>query len=295
MRHILDRLGLSAVHFMLPGEGEGGGGTGDGSGAGAGAGAFKAPDGMPAEFVGKDADETLGKLLGGYGALNTRTEGLRTQLAQLPKPPDSPEKYTFTPSEKLAPYFGDAAKNPALDFARKSAHAAGIPDASFGKFIEGVYAPMIEAGLLQPPYDPKAEVANYSKVYGLDATTATRNLKENEAFANGLVGQIKLPEQLQKDAAASLVALTDTAGGNALIRALMDRLGENGIRVPMEGSGGSPGALSDTELDKLTSDPRIDPANEFKQDANLKYDPALRKKYDEGMAARGRAKYAGKQ
>src|SRR5262245_34916446 len=61
MRHITQML-LGSTGVLW--EGEGGGGGGGGTPA-----AFTAPDGMPAEFVGKDAGETLAKLWTGYGAL----------------------------------------------------------------------------------------------------------------------------------------------------------------------------------------------------------------------------------
>jgi hypothetical protein len=288
MRHITAML-LGSTAVLREGEGGGGGG-------GAGDQGFKAPDGMPAEFVGKDAGETLGKVWAGYGALNTRTEGLRGELARVPKAPEKPEGYTFKPSEKLAPFFGtDPAANPALTHARAAAHKAGIPDAAFASFIEGTYGPMIEAGLIAPPYDAKAEIQGYMKAQGVDQTTATAHFTEAETFAKGLAGQLKgIPPNLQKDAQAALVALTDTAGGNALLRALSSRLSESGFRLDGS-SGGQQGELTDSDLDKLTSDPRIDPRNEFATDPNQRYDPQLRKRYDMGMSRRGREKYAGKQ
>src|SRR5687768_13235541 len=101
-------------------EGEGGGA---GGGAG-GEGGWKAPEGLAPEFVGKDAGETLGKLMGGYSAERTRAEGLRTELAQRPGAPKTPEEYTFTPDEALKPYFPDPAKDPILPFARAAFHKA---------------------------------------------------------------------------------------------------------------------------------------------------------------------------
>lgn len=243
------------------------------------------PEGFPAEFVGKDADESLGKLLEGYTGANTRAEGLRTKLAEMPKAPDKPELYTFAPSDKTKPYFpGDLEKNPALQHARTVFHKHGIPDKAFGGIIEDMYAAMGEAGMILPPYDPAAEVSNFAKLHQLDKAGAEASFKELETFANGLAGQLKLPEAIAKDAAAQLVALTDTAAGNTLLKALQTRLADSGITVAGQGAN-QDGPLSREELQKMAADPRIDPANRHHPDPNKRFDEDLRKKYDQGYAA----------
>lgn len=266
-----------------------------GQGGGGPPGGWKAPDGLPAEFLGTDANDTLSKLATGYSQLNTRAEGLRQDLSRRGTPPAKPEDYTFTPDERLKPYFGeDASKNPVLAFAKTSAHKHGIADSQFQGFIADIYAQAIEAGTISPPYDPKVEIQNYMKHSGVDQTTAAAQMKEAETFASGLVAQLKLPEALKKEAEATMLALTDTAVGNVLLRALSGRLADSGFRIAGD-AGSVNGPLGDSELDAMTADPRIDPRNRHETDPAKRYDEGLRKRYDEGMAARGRKKYANAQ
>lgn len=246
------------------------------------AGAWTPPQGVtvPAEFLGTDANDTLSKLASGYGALNTRAEGLRTELGKKGSAPAKPEDYTFTPGEKIAPYFGDVAKNPALAAARTAAHKHGIPQQAFEGFINDVYGSLAEGGALAAPYSAKGEIESYGKAYGLAGADITKAFTENEAFANGLSNQLMadVPQDMQASARAELAALTDTAGGQALLRALQGRLNQNGIRIA--GAGGAQGAMTKEEAEQLGGDPRIDPKNEGHRDPNMRFDPELRKRYD---------------
>lgn len=245
---------------------------------GGGDGGWKPPAGLPEAFSGSTADEVLGKLLGGYSDLNTRAEGLRTELARRPKAPDKPESYTFKPSEKLAPYFGEG--NKSLDFVRQAAHKHGIPDTAFGPMLEDIYGPMVDAGLIPPPFNPQKEIDGFSKATGLDRQGVAGALNENLTFAKGLVEQLKgVPEASRQGVTAALLALTDTADGNVLIRALAGRLNEAGIRVA--GDPASTGGYSEADLQKLTADPRIDPRNRDHADPDKRYDPQLREQYDQ--------------
>lgn len=241
--------------------------------------------------MGSSAEDTLGKVLGGYSALNTRAEGLRTQLAAKPSAPDKPEAYTFKPADTIANYFPDADKNPGIAAARAAAHKHGLSQSQFEGMINDVYGNLAQNGGLAAPYDPKAEVSNYAKVGGFDAATVSQHFQENVAFTNGLIAQLTdLPPALAKDAQAELAALTDTAAGNALLRSLAARMASGGIRIAGQG-GNQGGALSDTDLDRLTADPRIDPNNESHKDPAQRFDKTLYEQYTQGMARRGREKY----
>jgi hypothetical protein len=278
------------------GQQQGGGGGDGGQGGGGPPGGWKIPDGLPPEFAGTDANDTLSKLMGGYQALNTRAEGLRQDLSRRGTPPDSPDKYTFAPDDNLKPYFGeDASKNPVLAFAKTSAHKHGIADSQFQPFISDIYAQAIEQGVISPPYDPKVEIQNYMKHSGVDQSTAAAQMKEAETFASGLVSQLKLPEALKKEAEATMLALTDTAVGNVLLRALSGRLAESGFRIAGDTTTQNGGLFSEAELRTMDADPRVDPRNEGNPDPQKRFDPALRKRYDDSYAQVGRTKYAGKQ
>jgi hypothetical protein len=237
------------------------------------------PAGIPADYLGSTADETLARLLPAFTEAQSRAEGLRQKLSTLPKAPDTVDGYTFEPDDKLKPYFSDLSQNKAWDFARAAAKEVGLSPEQLQKFVGGVYGPMVDAGLLAPPYDPQTEVQTFQTSMGLDRTQTVAALKEAEAFASGLAGQLKgVPEAMRPDVNAMLASLTDTAAGNALLRALSARLAENGIRIA--GQGGTT-ALTDADVQKLHSDPRIDPRNRDHADPNRRFDPDLRARYDE--------------
>lgn len=276
-------------------DGGGGGGGGQQQGGqqqqGGGAGEWKAPEGLPPELVGKDAAETLGKILPVFTETTTRANGLRDKLATMPKAPDKPEGYAFQPSEKLAPFFkGDLAANPVLAQARTAFHKHGIPDKAFQGLIEDIYTPLIEKGVLSA-YDPQAEIKTFQTAYGLDDGATTTALAEAESFAKGLFGQLQgIPAPLQEAAQREMEVFAETAGGMAVLKALAARLGENGIRVAGQGGNQNGGPLGEAELKTLSSDPRIDPANRYQADPAKRYDPELRKRYDDGYKALAAAK-----
>lgn len=260
-------------------DGAGGGGGGGGSGGDS----WSPPQGLPSEFSGTNADETLGKLLGGYNDLNTRFGGMRDKLAKMPAAPEKADMYTFDPGEKLKPYFGDIGNNPAFTHARAAAHKYGMSQDQFAGFISETYGPMAEAGLLPEPFDPARELKNFQTATGLDVKATHAALTANETFAKGLVSQLKgVPENLKADVEAALVGFTDTAVGNVLLQALSSRLADSGIRI--SGDGGGIGELTAEDLKKLDRDPRIDPRNRDHKDPNVAYDEGLRKRYDEAYA-----------
>lgn len=249
----------------------GGGGGGDG---------WSAPQGLPSEFAGANADETLGKLIGGYTDLNTRFGGMRDKLSKMPAAPEKADMYAFEPGDNLKPFFGDLSSDPVFGSARNAAHKHGLSQEQFSGFISDVYSPLVEQGLLSAPFDPGAELKSFQSATGLDTRATQEALVATETFAKGLSSQLKdVPEGLKNDVNAMLLGMTDTAAGNVLLRALSGRLSENGIRV--EGQGGGEGALTAEDLKKLDSDPRIDPRNRDHNDPQQRYDESLRKRYDE--------------
>lgn len=256
---------------------------GGGNGGGEGGGGWTAPEGLPEQYRGTSADETLGKLLGGFNEVNTRAEGLRSKLAGLPKAPEKPELYEYSPSDRLKSYFGDLAKNPVFEQARVAFHKHGVPQQAFAGVIEDLYGPLAEKGLLPAPFDPATELKTFASETGLDRAGAQKALTDAAAFAEGLTAQLKdVPEKLKPEVEALMLGLTDTAAGNVLLRALSGRLAENGIRIG--GEGNSNGAITAEDLKKLDADPRIDPANRNHPDINKRFDEDLRKRYDEAYA-----------
>jgi hypothetical protein len=291
------RLGAAVVCFMPddPGGGAGGdtssGGGGPDTMQGGGGVAWKEPDGLPDSFKGvKSADELVGKMLPAYVDLDKRFTGARETIAKLPAAAKTAEEYEFAPTDKTKAYFpadkdGKIA-DPFLPIAREVALKNGIPKAAFPAFINGIYEAAIEKGLLGAPYSETAEITSYKTAMGVDDKTAGTHLTEALGFAEGLFKQLKgIPEAVKADAEAALLALTDTAGGNIVLRALQGRLADSGIRIA--GQTTPQGALTREDLKTLSSDPRIDPKNRHHPDADKRFDEALRKRYDEGYKALG--------
>jgi hypothetical protein len=262
------------------GGGAGAGGEGSGGEGGGGAGGWTPPEGLPKDFVGADASESLTKLIGGYTDMNTRFTGMRDKLAKMPTPPESPDAYKYEPSEKLKPFFGDMATNPVFKQAREAFHKHGIPEPAFAGVIEDLYGPLIEQGAIEAPFDPAKELKTFQEAYGLDRENAAAALTEAETFAKGLTAQLKdLPPGMKDQVGQLMLGLTDTAAGNVLLKALSGRLAENGIRIAGEGAGD--GNLTAADVKKLSADPRIDPANRDNPDPNKRFDPDLRQRYDD--------------
>lgn len=274
---------LSRLRPVFAADGGGSGGGSDGGGGDGGGGSWTPPQGLPTEFAGADAGETLGKLLGGYSDLNNRFSGMREKLSKMPAAPEKPDAYTFEPGDKLKPYFGDVGKNPIFEHARTAAHKYGMSQEQFSGFISDTYQPMADAGLLPQPFNPETELKGFMTATGLDQKSTQETLIANETFAKGLSAQLKdIPEALKGDVEATLLGLTDTAVGNVLIRALAGRLGESGIRI--SGDGGNQGSLTADDLKKLDADPRIDPRNRDHKDPAQRFDESLRKQYDDAYA-----------
>lgn len=270
--------------FDAGGGGSGGGGGDAGaSGDGGAGGGWSAPQGLPSEFSGTNADEALGKLLGGYNDLNNRFSGMREKLSKMPSAPDKADLYTFEPGDKLKPYFGNLAENQAFTHARTAAHKYGLSQEQFAGFIADTYTPMVEAGLLAAPFDPAGELKSFQTALGLDQKGAAEALTATDAFAKGLSSQLKdVPAALKNDVDALLAGLTDTAAGNVLLRAMSSRLSESGIRIA--GQGGAAGELTADDLKRLDGDPRIDPRNRDHADVAKRFDETLRKQYDDAYA-----------
>jgi hypothetical protein len=262
------------------GGGDGGQGGGDGGqGGGQGGGEWKPPEGLAPDFAGKTADETLAKLMGGYTDLNKRFEGLRTQVAQRPAAPKSPDEYTFAPADDVKQYFGDVTNDPMLKSARAAAHKAGMSQEQFASFISDTYAPLIAEGLLPKPYEPLKEVQTFKDTMGLDKKSTQEALVAAETFSKGLAAQLQVPEAMKPQISAVLAGLTDTAAGNVLLSALSSRFNDLGIKI--DGGQQTNNQLTAEDLKKLDQDPRIDPRNRNHTDAARRFDPDLRKRYDE--------------
>ena len=273
-------MGLLLPLWNTGGEQSGAGGGDGGQGGGQGGGTpWAAPEGFPKDFIGATAEESYGKLAAGYTDLNTRFGGMRDKLATLPAPPKTHDDYTFQPDDKMKPYFGDLGKDPVFGTFKQSAHKNGLSQGQFDGVLKDVYGMMTEKGMLAEPFNPMKEIETFEKSMGYDRQKTTEAFTANETFAKGILGQLKgVPDAIKPQVEAALASLTDTAAGNVFLGALASRLSESGIRIAGDAAGG---AMTKADLDKLGGDPRIDPVNRDSQDPAKKFDPDLRKKYDD--------------
>lgn len=121
-------------------------------------GEWKAPDGIPDHLKGKDANETLGKLMKAY-------QGARTELAKGGKGkaedlPDSPDGYVFEPSgddDKVAAELNSPESKPIVDKFRAAAHKAGIGAAQFTQLMREGLSGVAELGIPLGATDEEAQ------------------------------------------------------------------------------------------------------------------------------------------
>jgi len=252
------------------GDGQSGsGGQGDGQGNGDGAQPYF-PNGMPEHLRGKDEKETLDKLFGAF-------DGYRQRDATRGKVPDNADGYTFTPSEVLKPFFANE-KDPAMASARAAAHKHGITGPQFEGFVNDVYTPLVEKGLIPKPYDPHDELDKLGKALGVSYDRTKQGGAGNEqiariateahATATNLVATLDL-----KDSAAALVeSWADEADGVLVLRAIQGAFKERGLQLG--GQPGGDGGWTKDKLKQMDGDPRIDPDSP-------RYDKGLRQQYDD--------------
>lgn len=228
------------------------------------------PQGLADHLVGKDDRETIDKLYRAY-------EPLRQKMAQF-EPAKSAADLKFEPNEQLKPYFGKA-DDPALKIARDAWVKGGGTAQSFQPVIENLYGAMIEAKLLPPPFDPKAELAAFAKASNLaDAAAVNAAVTDLTSFADTMAAQLKLPEAVKGE----LDMLTDSAAGLQLLSAIRTAFKEKGL----EFGGGQTtvgGNWTREQLRQMQSDERLDPNSK-------KYDPALRAQVDEAYKRLGQKK-----
>lgn len=246
--------------------------------------AWAPPEGVsiPEDMLGTNADETIGKLVEGYNTLNGRVDGMRTQLAQKPSAPKTPDEYAFEFADTAKPYLDKFDDNPMAPITRQAAHKYGLSQEQVNGFIGEVFSNAGENGLLLAPLDAAKEVNSYKSLAKLDDEAVTQDFAANESFAKGLLGQLKsMPadETIRMEAEAIMMSMTDTAAGNFLLKALSGRLAESGFTTTGEGED-EQGNFTREQLKELANDPRVDPKSP-------KYDKTLRAKFDAAYAKLG--------
>lgn len=100
------------------------------------------PQGLDANLKGKDANETLANVA--------------KRFAEMPKPPEKADGYTFEPTDKTKDRI-DPAKDKVLPLFREVAHQHGLSQQQFQGVIDSFYGRLMDAGLMKPPVDVAAE------------------------------------------------------------------------------------------------------------------------------------------
>lgn len=213
------------------------------------------PEGLPDQFVGASDRETIDRLSGAY-------KGARETISKFGAVPEKADGYSFEASDKLKPYVAAFDKDPVYAKAREIAHAAGMPDSVFKKFVPGFLEQMIDGGLVDKPVDPKellrtlvpASLAADASDTDKDAA-ASRRVRDNIAWVDGAKAGGAMPEPVAEFFAA---AAADDPRAHAAIEWLR---GEAVETRPAMG-GGKGAGVSEADLEKRIGDPRYDPGSD---------------------------------
>ncbi len=217
------------------------------------------PKGLPDHLAGKDATESLGKLFEAYSGLREKLSRGEAEAA-----PKDASAYVFEPVEAVKPWARSLADDPMMAKAREIAHASGMSQKAFNGFLNGIFAHMAEAGMVEPPFNADRERAALLPDISDPAERsreASRLVTENIATVRALREQ-GMPE----DAATWLEAQLDRAAPNKALAFLAQKLADPGARPALGGQPGS--AVTQADLDARIRDPRNNVGHR-------KYEPAF--------------------
>lgn len=241
------------------GGGDGGQGGGDKGGQGGGdAGAWKAPAGLPDHLVGKDANETLTKLLPAF-------TGLRTELGERGAVPKDWKDYNFAFSDTAKPLLNIKDDDKVLPIVKGAMHKFGITDKQAG-FVPALIDGFIEAGIVPKPEDPNVMWKNMApagfKGSDIEAIAAGQTaMREGQAYVDSFKGREGWDAEMIED----MTLLTATPAGLRIIKQMQ----KGGIQKgPDTGGKGDGKGVDKAALDARRQDPR-------NQHGNAKYDPAF--------------------
>lgn len=244
-----------------PGDGGTGGGEkkpGDGGTGGGDGGAWKAPAGLPDHLVGKDANETLTKLLPAF-------TGLRNELGERGAVPKDAKEYNFAFSDTAKPLLNIKDDDKVLPILKGAMHKFGITDKQAG-FVPALIDGFIEAGIVPKPEDPNVMWKNMApqgfKGSDIEAIAAGQTaMREAQAYVDSFKGR----EGWDADMLEDMALLTSTPAGLRILKQMQ----KGGIVKSVD-----PGGRGDGKgVDKAAVDARRqDPRNKY---GDPKYDPAF--------------------
>lgn len=223
----------------------------------AGVGDWKAPDYLPENLRGKTVDETLQRLF-------DTVKGYRDKDAKREKLPEAPDGYSYTPSEKVKPYWAEnVADDPVLQSVREAALAAEIPPSKFQGFMDAVLGSMVDMGLVDRPVVPDDVLG------GMIPATASSLPREAQLQAAGqrvlaidgalqaFVADKAFSPEVKREAAL----LLSTAEGLQFLEAVLPIPGKAGAAPGIQPGGVAPaaGQITAESLRQRQADPRNRP------------------------------------
>lgn len=184
--------------------------------------------------------------------------------------PEAADGYAFNLSEKGKAVWGDVADDPAIKAIREHAHAAGKPQGYIDDVTE-VMNVLAEKGLLEPPFDPAAELAKLG-----EGGEARRT--EAELFAQAW----KARGDLDDEEFGELMSLTPTAAGVRLVEKLRKSMvNAPAIKADMPAAQGAaqPGDTpAQAEARAMARDERYGKDKAFTREADRKFQEAFSSK-----------------
>lgn len=198
---------------------------------------------VPAQFRGKDQQETITRLLAAQGEY-------REHLSRHGKPVKDVAEYEFKPNEATAPYLGEKGDIELANKALAVMADAGIGKLQGSKLLNGLMEMMIGLEVMDPPVDVATErgalLPQDARALSKTEQEAAidRRILKAQAFVKSLQA-----EGLEEASATPLVAALSTAAGVQLVEFLAGRMGAvNPI------SGASLGApMGEVDLQKLVA------------------------------------------
>ena len=218
---------------------------------------WKAPDFVPENFRGKNAEETLHNLV-------KSVTGYRERDAKAEKIPDLADGYQFQPADSVKPYLAEQlADDPIFQAARAAAHELKMPPSVFQGFMNKVLDSMVANGAVERPMNPtevlQAFVPENLKMAAPDEQMreASKQILAINASFEAFAANQKLPDSVKREA----MVLFSSPSGLKLLDSLLpkgDLTPETSIRT-----GGAPATETVTRdsLKERQADPRNDPTS----------------------------------
>lgn len=186
------------------------------------------PEGVPEGLRGKDAKETITKLLGAVA-----------------QPPAKADDYKLELAPDVQRVVGDLADDKVLGMFRKIAHDAKLSPAQFNGVVGKFLATMSEEGLIEPVVDPEGELMKLAPRRGAPDERRTDALRR-VAAAQGTLKRLQADKTLSSTEYNILNAVLVTAEGVTAIEKISGLIAERGPQTT-GGSGAAAPVQSDDQ------------------------------------------------